>query len=315
MTEPLAILAVAATDSSPIELLRKCITDPRTLATAAVAAGIWWLLPGSGATRRVLGALLAAIGFGIFASRIPVAGEWLAQSLMAVIAGATVVAAVATISCRSPVYCAIWFGMTLAGTAGLFLLAGAAFLAVATLVVYAGAILVTFLFVLMLSQPEGHTTYDRRSWEALVSAVTGALLVGVFTATISAALTDSAKLSSASENGTGREESRVASQSPDTRSSRVRHTARSQANTKATTGVSSSHADRLAEGEGQPKAASYDVAQLGAELFTRYLVAVEGAGALLFAALVGAAVIVAQGRAAMKGRNPLIRPGGTANAS
>ena len=93
-------------------------------------------------------------------------------------------AAVATISCRSPVYCAIWFGMTLAGTAGLFLLAGAEFLAVATIVVYAGAILVTFLFVLMLSQPEGHTTYDRRSWEALVSAFTGAVLVGILTATI-----------------------------------------------------------------------------------------------------------------------------------
>ena len=60
-------------------------------------------------------------------------------------------AAVATISFRNPVYCAIWFGMTLTGTAGLFLLAGAEFLAVATLVVYAGAILVTFLFVLMLA--------------------------------------------------------------------------------------------------------------------------------------------------------------------
>ena len=93
----------------------------------------------------------------------------------------TIVAAVATISFRSPVYCAIWFGMTLTGTAGLFLLAGAEFLAVATLVVYAGAILVTFLFVLMLSQPEGHTSYDRRSWEAMISAFTGAVLVGILT--------------------------------------------------------------------------------------------------------------------------------------
>ncbi len=78
--------------------------------------------------------------------------------------------------------------MTLVGTAGLFLLAGAEFLAVATIVVYAGAILVTFLFVLMLAQPEGHTTYDRRSWEAPISAFIGAVLVGILTATIAASL-------------------------------------------------------------------------------------------------------------------------------
>ena len=51
------------------------------------------------------------------------------------------------------------------GRAVLFI--GAQFLAVATVVVYAGAILVTFLFVLMLAQPEGKAAYDRVSWEAL----------------------------------------------------------------------------------------------------------------------------------------------------
>ena len=43
-----------------------------------------------------------------------------------------------------------------------------------------------------------------------------------------------------------------------------------------------------------PAAYSRRVSRLGAVLFTRYLVAVEAAGALLFAALVGAAVIVTQ---------------------
>ena len=60
--------------------------------------------------------------------------------------------------------------LSLLGTAGLFLFQGAQFLAVATIVVYAGAILVTFLFVLMLAQPEGQASYDRVSWEALLSA-------------------------------------------------------------------------------------------------------------------------------------------------
>ena len=163
--------------------------------TAAAAIGLWLLLPSGRGTlalarRRVVGALLAAVGFGLFASQLPVVGEWFAEGLLGAIGIVTVAAAVATISCRSPVYSAIWFGMTLAGTAALFLFAGAAFLAVATVVVYAGAILVMFLFVLMLAQPEGHTTYDRRSWEAPVSAFTGAVLVGVLTATIAAAATE-----------------------------------------------------------------------------------------------------------------------------
>jgi NADH-quinone oxidoreductase subunit J len=229
------------------------------IASIVAAVGLWWLLPGSARALRVLGGLLAAIGFGIIASQAPLVGDWLAKGLLAIIGIVTVVAGVATISCRSPVYCAIWFGMTLVGTAGLFLLAGAEFLAVATIVVYAGAILVTFLFVLMLSQPEGHTTYDRRSWEAPISAFIGAVLVGILTATIAASVKD--------------------------------------------------------VGQPQPVPSGYNVASLGAQLFTRYLVAVEAAGVLLFAALVGAAVIVAQGRAAMKRRHPLVRAGGTTDAS
>jgi len=275
------------------------MTDPRAilaLASAVSAVGLWLLLPGGGTRQRLLGGLVAAIGFGLFASRIPVLGDWLAEGLMAAIAVATVVAAVATITCRSPVYCAIWFGMTLTGTAGLFLLAGAEFLAVATLVVYAGAILVTFLFVLMLSQPEGHTTYDRRSWEAPVSAVTGALLVGILTATISAAVADvGARSTGFSRNG-----DEIRSIANEERS--ARHSSNSDA--------------ILPEGgTANSAAAPYNVAQLGAELFTRYLLAVEAAGTLLFAALVGAAVIVSQGRAAMKGRNPLSPVEGTTHAS
>jgi NADH-quinone oxidoreductase subunit J len=228
------------------------------IASLVTAVGIWWLLPGRAKAQRVVGALLAAVGFGMFASQAPLVGDWLAKGLLGVIGIVTVVAGVATISCRSPVYCAIWFGMTLTGTAGLFLLAGAEFLAVATIVVYAGAILVTFLFVLMLSQPEGHTTYDRRSWEAPISAFIGAVLVGILTATIAASVKE--------------------------------------------------------VGAGPQVAAAYDVSRMGAELFTRYLLAVEAAGVLLFAALVGAAVIVAQGRAAMKRRNPLAQ-GGANDAS
>jgi NADH-quinone oxidoreductase subunit J len=61
---------------------------------------------------------------------------------------------------------------------------GAQFLGVATIVVYAGAILVMFLFVLMLAQPSGLAPYDRVSNEPFLSAVTAAVLLGLLTLSI-----------------------------------------------------------------------------------------------------------------------------------
>ncbi len=58
------------------------------------------------------------------------------------------------------------------------------FLAAATIVVYAGAIVVTFLFVLMLAQPRGDAYYDRVSWEGLLAAATGAVLLAILSLTI-----------------------------------------------------------------------------------------------------------------------------------
>ena len=122
---------------------------------------------------RLVGGVLAAMALGLVGSRLPALGSLTAQGLFYLIAGITVVSAGAAVSLRNPIYCAIWFAMTLLGTAGLFLLQGAQFLAVATVVVYAGAILVTFLFVLMLAEPSGRASYDRLSWEGLLSAVGG----------------------------------------------------------------------------------------------------------------------------------------------
>ena len=39
----------------------------------------------------------------------------------------------------------------------------------------------TFLFVLMLAQSQGRDYYDRVSWEPLLSAAAGAVLVGILT--------------------------------------------------------------------------------------------------------------------------------------
>jgi len=164
------------------------------------------------------------------------------------------------VTLRSPVYCAIWFALTLLGTAGLFLYQGAQFLGVATIVVYAGAILVTFLFVLMLAQPKGLTSYDRVSWEGMLSAATGAVLVGLLSAIIFAT-----PPTEPTESATGIAVDAIAA------------------------------ADREAE-----ILSPQHMAHLGGQLFSRHLIAVEVAGTLLLVALVGAVAIVAQGKQAAR---------------
>jgi len=154
------------------------------LATFLGAAGLWLLLPGHRNQVRVAGLVPALASLGLFAAQIPSLGSWASDMLFWILAGVTIAAAVGTITFRSPVYCAIWFALSLLGTAALFLFQGSQFLAVATIVVYAGAILVTFLFVLMLAQPKGQATYDRVSWEGLVSASAGAVMVGILTLTL-----------------------------------------------------------------------------------------------------------------------------------
>jgi NADH-quinone oxidoreductase subunit J len=61
-------------------------------------------------------------------------------------------AAVSMILQRNPVHSALFLIVTLLSVAGLFLLLSAHFLAVIQIIVYAGAIMVLFLFVVMLLQ-------------------------------------------------------------------------------------------------------------------------------------------------------------------
>ena len=177
-----------------------------------------------------------------------------------------VVSAAATIVSRSPVYAAIWFALSLAGVAGVLLVLGAQFLGVATIVVYAGAILVMFLFVLMLAQPAGLAPYDRVSNEPLLSAIAGATLLGLLTLSIGRLSAD-----------------------PDC----------CQVPSKATALAAGTPA-KAAGGDAIDVAIAVDplaadqVARLGGELFGRHLLAVEAAGVLLLVALVGSIAVVSR---------------------
>ena len=66
------------------------------------------------------------------------------------IGAAMVLFTLLTVSSRNPVYSAIWMILSFAATAGLFVLLDAHLIAVVEVLVYAGAIMVLFLFVIML---------------------------------------------------------------------------------------------------------------------------------------------------------------------
>lgn len=72
------------------------------------------------------------------------------QILFIVFGGVSLVGAVSVISFRHPIYSALGLIVTFFAQAGLFVLLGAHFAAAAQVIVYAGAIMVLFLFVIML---------------------------------------------------------------------------------------------------------------------------------------------------------------------
>jgi NADH-quinone oxidoreductase subunit J len=160
------------------------LRHPVSWGVVLAAIGLWLMLPRGAAKGRLFGAVLSVAALGCFTSRLLPLGTWSSNAVFWILSGITVISATCTVTFRSPVYCAVWFAQTLVGTAAIFMFQGAQFLGVATVVVYAGAILVTFLFVLMLAQPRGDAFYDRISWEAVLAAATGAVLVGVLSMTI-----------------------------------------------------------------------------------------------------------------------------------
>jgi NADH-quinone oxidoreductase subunit J len=94
--------------------------------------------------------------------------------LFLICAIACIVGAVATVSARNPVRGAMGLLATIVGIAGLFLKLSAQFLAAIQLIVYAGAVVVLFVFVLMLLGADAAPIREDRSRGA--KYVSGALL-------------------------------------------------------------------------------------------------------------------------------------------
>lgn len=138
------------------------------LCSALLVIGIYWLLPPRGRGKGFLiGSFLTALSVLLFL--LPTLMKLPSAPAFFLLEGLAILGGLGTVTSRSPVYSAIWFASSLLAIGAILLMGGAQFLGLATVAVYAGAIVVTFLFVLMLAQPEGHAVYDRLGWGWLPS--------------------------------------------------------------------------------------------------------------------------------------------------
>ncbi|HQR45598.1 MAG TPA: NADH-quinone oxidoreductase subunit J [Thermoanaerobaculia bacterium] len=103
-----------------------------------------------------------------------------------VLAAVVVIGAVGVIVMRQPVHSALFLLLSFVGVAGLFVLASAEFLAAVQILVYAGGIMVLFLFTIMLVNVRRQATESFLHRQAAVAvlfglvfyAIVGGLLVG-----------------------------------------------------------------------------------------------------------------------------------------
>ncbi|MDA0657272.1 MAG: NADH-quinone oxidoreductase subunit J [Planctomycetota bacterium] len=245
------------------------------LGTMFLISGLWALQPGARGGWRVLGVLACLAGLGFCVRLLPeLSGTIPVVVTFRLMASLALVSGLATVTAKNPVYSAMWFAVTLMGTAMMMLLLGGQFVAVATVAVYAGAIVVTFLFVLMLAQSSGRDPCDRLTWgkvPAWWAAPAAALLFVMICAGLH------------QESFPNRQEGAevVSSGLIESGADHVQSAA-------ASLPVANSVAQRFPESH---------VAQLGGQLFSRYLIPVQVVATLLLAALVGAVAIASYGTA------------------
>src|SRR5215208_3933275 len=81
---------------------------------------------------------------------------------------------------KNPVYSVLWLIVTFFAISGHYLLLNAQFLAIVNIIVYAGAIMVLFLFVIMLMNPNVETERQRNIWMKFFGVISGGLLLWIF---------------------------------------------------------------------------------------------------------------------------------------
>jgi NADH:ubiquinone oxidoreductase subunit 6 (subunit J) len=168
---------------SPIVLYLVCVLG---------AAGVALALPRRGSKLVPLGAVLIAGAAGLVAVSMGLRAAPSGANpgfFFYVFAAIGLGASVRMITHPRPVYSALYFILTIIASCGLYLLLGAEFMAFALVIIYAGAILITYLFVIMLATqaPTGNDEdlideTDAVAREPVVGAIVGFVLMGLISA-------------------------------------------------------------------------------------------------------------------------------------
>ena len=126
---------------------------------AVAAIGTVLVLPSrhEGAIRGIGGAVVIAAGIILLATLVRIAAGHADPMgvYFWIFAAIAVASSFRVVTHRRPVYSALYFVLTVFSSAGLFVLLGAEFMAAALVLIYAGAILVTYVFVIMLAARSG----------------------------------------------------------------------------------------------------------------------------------------------------------------
>ena len=106
------------------------------------------------------------------------------EILFWILSAVAVLAAMMMITSRNPVYSVLWLIITFFCISGHYILLNAQFLAIVNIIVYAGAIMVLFLYVLMLMDLKKDNEPQKNKWLKIIGAVAGGSLLLVLIAAL-----------------------------------------------------------------------------------------------------------------------------------
>lgn len=93
-------------------------------------------------------------------------------------------AALFMVTSKNPVYSVLWLIVVFFAISGHYILLNAQFLAIVNIIVYAGAIMVLFLFVIMLMNLNADNEPQKNKWLKIAGVIAGGCLLLVFVAAI-----------------------------------------------------------------------------------------------------------------------------------
>lgn len=157
------------------------------------AVGVALALPRRGASLALIGGLLAAGAAGLIVLGLTLSAAMseavdLPNIYFHVFGILALASGLRMITHPRPVYAALYFILTIIASSGLYVLLSAEFMAFALIIIYAGAILITYLFVIMLAtqapseeEPDRLSEYDAVAREPWAASAIGFVLLAVLT--------------------------------------------------------------------------------------------------------------------------------------